>query len=176
MLPIKDDYAVRTLDFVEKLNKLDRYEDICSEICNELNWFGFTCVTCMTLPGPGENLEDNIQLNTRPTEYVDRYIDQNYVTRDPIVTDLKNNSRPYSWGDIKKKPLSKAEKEIINEAREFKVKDGLIIPIVTLSHSMSVFSPCGEDPILTKRARSALELIGMYSYQALKRSLIQQEQ
>lgn len=176
MLPIKDEYAVRTLDFVERLQKLEKYEDICLEISNELNWFGFDCLTCMTMPGPGENLEDTIHLNTRPTEYVERYIEQNYVARDPVVTELKNNRGPYSWGDIKKKKLSKVENDIIDEAREFQVKDGLIIPIVSLSNSMSVFSPCGEDPLLTVRARSAVELIGMYSFQALKRSLIQQDQ
>jgi LuxR family quorum sensing-dependent transcriptional regulator len=62
---------------------------------------------------------------------------------------------------------------ILDEAREFDVQDGLTIPIVTLSGSMSIFCPCGRDPNLTPRARAALEIIGVYSHHALKRALVQ---
>ncbi len=171
-----DHYAKRTLDFVERIGSLTDYDEICREIVEELEAFGFTSVTTMTLPGPGEEFADGMLLNTRPREYTDHYIEKNYVVRDPVVTELRHTVYPYSWSDVReRRDLSKEDSRIIDEGSEFDAREGLIIPIVTLSRSMSIFSPCGREPDLSQRARSAMEIIGIYSLQALKRSLIQRK-
>ena len=171
-----DQYAKRTLDFVERLQSLSNYDDICREIVTELKWFGFTYVTFWEVPGPGKDFLSGILYNNRPQEYVDRYLEKNYVLRDPVVTELRNTVDTYSWSDVRKRrELTKSETNIIDEAREFAVRDGLTVPIVKLSGSLSVFSPCGYEPDLSQRARSALEIIGIYSHEALKRSLIRSQ-
>lgn len=147
---------------------------MCSAISEELAWFGFTCVTSFMMPGPGEPFKKGVRYNTRPQDYIDRYEEKNYVLRDPIVTELRETVRPFSWSDIvQRRQLTRADKRIVEEAREFDVNDGLIVPIVTLSGSMSVFSPCGRDPDLSPGARRAVELISLYSHQALKRVLLE---
>lgn len=171
-----DQYATRTLDFVERLQSLKNYDDICREIVTELKWFGFTCVTILEMPGPGQDPFSGVLFNNRPQEYVDRYVEKNYFVRDPVAAELRNTVDSYSWSDIRKRrDLTKAETNIIDEAREFDVRDGLSVPIVTLSGSLSVFSPCGYEPDLSQRARSAVEIIGIYSYETLKRSLIRNQ-
>ncbi len=171
-----DKYSERTLDFVQRLQGLTQYDDICREIMAELKWFGFSCVTSFTIPGPGCQLKDSIWLNNRPAEYVERYAEKNYVIHDPVVKELRRTMRPYSWGDVREgRDLKKAERTIIDEGREFDAHDGLIIPIVSLSGSRALFSPCGRDPDLTPRARAALEIIGIYSHQALTRAILQRQ-
>lgn len=176
-MTVKSDvYGKRTLDFVERLQKLDKYEDICLEIQKELEWFGLTCVTAWAMPGPGRPPDDGMMLNTRPQEYIERYKKENYLVRDPLVTELRHSVHPYSWKDVReRRKLSRVEQKIIDEGRDFEVHDGLIIPIVTLSGSLSVFSPAGRNPDLSQRARSALEIIGIYSQQALKRALLRNQ-
>jgi LuxR family quorum sensing-dependent transcriptional regulator len=113
-------------------------------------------------------------MNTRPREYIERYIEKNYVVRDPVVTELRRTVNPYSWSDVRaRRDLSKSEKAILDEGREFAARDGLTIPIVSLSGSMSLFCPCGLEPNLSERARAALEIIGIYADQALKRAILQ---
>lgn len=168
-----DQYGKRALDFVERLQPLRSYEDIAREIMRELNWFGYAYVTDLSIPGPNDELQDGILLNSRPREYVERYVDQNYVMRDPIVTELRYTTDAYSWGDVRaRRALKKSDERIIDEAVEFGVREGLTIPIMSRSGAVSIFCPCGEDPDLTPRARSALEVIGIFSHQALQRALI----
>jgi LuxR family quorum sensing-dependent transcriptional regulator len=151
-------YIHRPLDFVQKVESLKTYEEICKAITDELAWFGFTCVTSFIMPGPGEPIKKGIQFNTRPQEYVEHYEDKNYVVRDPVVTELAHTVRPFSWSDVmKRRNLSRSDRRIIEEARDFDVNDGLIVPIVTLSGALSVFSPCGRDPDLSADARRAVE-------------------
>ena len=144
-----DPYARRTLDFVERLQSLSEYDDICREIVNEMEWFGFTNVTDLTIPGPADLLVDGIVMNTRPAEYVGRYVEQNYVVRDPVVRELRETVNTYSWSDVRRRrDLSKADVRIMDEAREFDVRDGLTVPIVTPGPGRSQFSaPAG--PIRT---------------------------
>jgi LuxR family quorum sensing-dependent transcriptional regulator len=171
-----DEYAKRTLDFVERLQQLTSYEDVCRHIAAELEWFGFSCVTSFQVPGPGCSLKDGILLNSRPQEYVDRYVENNYVMHDPVVKELRRNMNPYSWNDVREnRDLKKSERNIIDEAREFGARDGFIVPIVSLSGSVSLFCPWGLEPDLSPRARAALEIIGIYSHHALKRALVQKQ-
>lgn len=167
-------YAHRPFDFAEKIESLTDYDAICAAISEELAWFGFTCVTSFIMPGPGEPFKKGVHLNTRPQDYIDQYEEKNYVLRDPVVTELRETVRPFSWSDVlERRDLSRADKRIVEEAKEFDVNDGLIVPIVTLSGSTSVFSPCGRNPDLSPGARRAIELISLCSHQALKRVLLE---
>jgi LuxR family quorum sensing-dependent transcriptional regulator len=166
-----DEYSKRTLDFVQRLQRLTEYDEICAVIVKELEWFGLTHVTSIALAGPGR--DPSILMNNRPQEYVDHYLEKNYVVRDPVMTELRNTLNPYTWGDVRaRRDLSKAEKAIIDEAREFDARDGMVIPIATIAGSLSLFCPCGREPDLSERARAALEMIGIYSQHALKRAVI----
>lgn len=167
----RDPYGKRALDFVEKLRKSTDYEEMCRHIAAEMEWFGFSYVSTWSMPGPGDDPADCLLLNTRPKEYVDRYIEKNYMIRDPVVTELRTTLSPFTWSDLRnRRDLDKTEKAIINEALEFGADDGIVIPIVTPSGSVALFSPCGRQPNLSDRARAALELIGMYSFHSLKRA------
>lgn len=171
-----DEYSKRTLDFVQRLQRMTKYEDIRDVIVKELEWFGFSCVTVLAIPGPGCKFKDGILLNNRPSEYVERYAEKNYVIYDPCVKELRLNMNPYSWRDVREgRDLKKSERSIIDEARDFGANDGFIVPIVNLSGSVSLFCPWGHEPDLTPRARAALEVIGIYSHHALTRALVQKQ-
>jgi LuxR family quorum sensing-dependent transcriptional regulator len=166
-----DEYSKRTLDFVARLQRLTDYDEICNLIVKELEWFGLSYVTSIFLPGPGR--DPSLLINNRPQEYVDHYFEKDYVLRDPVVTELRNTLNPYTWGEVRaRRDLSKDENAIIDEAREFDARDGFVIPILTLSGSVSLFSACGREPNLSERARAALEIIGIYSHHAFKRAVI----
>jgi DNA-binding CsgD family transcriptional regulator len=171
-----DEYAKRALDFVQRLQRLTEYDHICQHITKELEWFGFTCVTSFSMPGPGEHAAAGVLLNNRPEEFISRYVEKNYIVQDPAVTELRRTVDPYSWGDIRKRRnLKKSEKIIMDEASEFGAREGFIIPIVKLSGSAALFCPCGERPDLSPRARAALEIIGIYSHHALERALVKKK-
>lgn len=170
----KDIYAERTLDFIERIQRLRSYDEICTHILKEMEWFGFSCVTSLSVPRAGQTLKDCLWMNNRPQDYIDRYSEKNYILHDPIVTEFRQTIYPYAWSDIRaKRDLKKTEKAIIDEAREWGARDGFTVPIVTRSGSMSGFCPCGFEPDLSPRARAALEVIAIYSHHALMRAVLQ---
>jgi len=163
----------RVFDFIDKIRVLEGdYEAVCDAVCNELAWYGLDYVTCADVPGPGRAPEDAVLLNTRPLPYVERYIEKNHTLRDPVVTELRHTVDPYTWADVlKRRRFSRRELDIVEEGRLFGFNDGLIIPIISGSGSLSIFSPCGLNPDLSPESRRAIELIGMYAQQAIRRAL-----
>jgi LuxR family quorum sensing-dependent transcriptional regulator len=163
-------YAEQAFDFIDRLNALSSPDQIAEAIGLEMKKFGFEYVTCWSLPPPGGNPIDGVMLNTRPIEYVQHYVENDYVAKDPVITALRSHTRPYSWSDVRtRERLSAKQKAIMDEARDFNVTDGLIVPIITISGSLSLFSPCGWSPDLTPGSRLAVEMMGIYTHQAIKR-------
>ena len=169
-----DQYGKRALDFIEDVQLLTQVSDICERISVELAWFGFTFVTVADMPGPGMDPHDGLLLNNRPADYNENYVRKNYIRKDPVLLALRRELQPFAWHDVRQQGLSHAQHRIIDEGREFGATDGLVIPISTLSGRTSIFSPCGRDPNLSPRARSAIEMIGIYSYQVLQRAMIRE--
>lgn len=168
-----DLYPERTFDFLDRLQRCTESAEIAAAIIKEMNDFGFECLTVWALPPPGHNPDDGVLLNTRPEEYIDRYVEQNYVERDPVIKYLRKATAPFSWGDVKERErLSRSDRLIIDEAREFQVHDGIVVPVITVSGSIALFSPCGEKPDLSDRARKAVEVMGIMTLQTLRRTTL----
>jgi LuxR family transcriptional regulator, quorum-sensing system regulator BjaR1 len=164
-----DEYSRRTFDFVARIQKLRDYKAIVRAIEIELEWYGLTAFTSLTSVGPDRPVTDAVLANTRPQEYILRYVQQNYVVRDPLVTELRRKVHIYSWNDLRNdRPLSKEQRFIIDEASEFGLRDGLTVPIATASGLIDIFSPCGEAPNLSERARQALDVVCTYAHKALQ--------
>jgi len=165
-----DEYGKRTFEFLDRIRTALTIEDVETVLLTELSWYGLTYSTLWDIPGPGETIDDTISINTRPAAYIEHYLAAQLIDKDPVVTELRRTLTPFSWKDVRdNRRLSKAESRIIDEAREFDSDDGLIVPIVSGNGMLAVFSPCGKNPDLTPAARSALEIIGMYTYHALQR-------
>jgi hypothetical protein len=49
-----DEYGKRALDFVQGIQGLTAYEDICRHIMKELEWYGFKHLTSFSIPRAGE--------------------------------------------------------------------------------------------------------------------------
>jgi LuxR family quorum sensing-dependent transcriptional regulator len=168
-----DEYARRAFDFVSRMQNATEYDEICAEITKELEWFGLTAFTSLHNVGPSRSMVDCLLANTRPEEYSLRYIAKNYIEVDPLVTELRRNVHMFSWDDVRaNRPLTKRDRWIIEEGREFGLTDGLTIPIPTASGTLDVFSPCGLDPNLSKRARQALDIICTFAHKALQLAVI----
>ena len=116
-----DLYGKRALDFVESLRHCADATSICDLLVEELAAFGLTHVTDWTLPGPGESVDKGVLLNTRPADdYVEHYVGQNLVVRDPVMTELRHTVDPYSWGDVRaRRSLTRNLLRIMDEAAEF---------------------------------------------------------
>lgn len=167
-------YQARTFAFLDKLRDCENSDAIGRAIVEEMSAFGFECVTCWTLPAPGHDPEEGIMLNTRPAAYIEHYAAQNYSETDPVLLHLRKTIRSFSWDEVRSSGICDAERRIIDEAREFSLLTGFIVPVLTRSGPPALFAPCGEAPDMTPEARNAVEIMGTMALQMLQRVLIEE--
>lgn len=162
---------LRVFTFIEKLRTLEGdLEGIQQAITDELRWYGLDYATCAELPSLGRVGEELILLNNRPMDYVRHYVEEEHALRDPIITELQYSVNPYTWEDVKeRRKLSKRQKDIVDEGSCFGFNNGMLVPIVSENGSIAIFSPCGWNPDLSPDSRLALEVIGTFAIQALRR-------
>lgn len=164
-----DHYAQRTFDFYERMALAESASEAADSLVAEFARLGFEFLTVWSVPPPGSPVK-GILLNTRPLEYVQRYVEHDYVMRDPVVTHIRTARRTFSWSDVRQaRRLTREEALIMDEAGEFGVSDGLTIPIFTARGTLGVVSPCGKAPDLSDRARSAATMIAIIGHQTLHR-------
>lgn len=162
----------RTFDFVERVKNCADVSEIASALSSEMSDLGFEYMTCFTMPAPGQSLLDGLIFNSRPQEFVRRYIEENTLLRDPVIKHLRKEAGAFSWTDVKERnALTKPEVRVFDEASDFHMKDGLIVPFITPSGTVALFSPCGEKPDLSPEARTAVEMMGVMALQAFRRAI-----
>lgn len=162
--------ANHAFDACQRLRQASSLGEARQILAREFEWLGYDRLTCAGAPVSGLNPSDTVLLNTRPEEYTQRYVEQGHAHADPVVTELRHTLSTYSWSDVRnRRSLTRQERDIIDEGREFNMYDGLVIPIVTTTGSLALVLPCGHKPDLSAPVRSAAELIGMTGYQTLKR-------
>ncbi len=171
----RDEYGKRTLEFVAAVQKATSSAEITHLVIGELAWYGLTFMTSWSMPHESATFLECFDANTRPASYVEHYVRDNLLWRDPVISAMRATLAPLTWADVMRDfSLSKAERGTILEAKDFGATDGLTIPVLGENGAVGVFSPCGWKPDLSPRARSALELVGLYAHQALQRQAMKE--
>lgn len=156
------------LEFVERVRPLTDIAEVGRELQMFIVKLGFDNVCCMKVPEVGEVAADQILVNTNPAGWAERYLEKNYVKRDPMVVELFKTVDPYAWSDVlERRELIKQDKRIVDEASEFKMNDGLIVPIFTPEGYTGLVSVTAQAPELSDDIRSALSLACVFAHNKL---------
>ena len=104
--------------------------------CSNTSWkeTGLTNVVCLKVPNASETLNSTIYFNTRPEAWTQHYIEANHIFHDPMVRELYKTYDPYSWTDVlKRRELEPDDQRIVEEAGEFGMKEGFVVPVYQLN-------------------------------------------
>lgn len=102
----------------------------------------YLAYAAVTFPKPkGSDLP--IYASNYPQEWVQHYIDNNYINKDPVVLHAIRDISPVDWVGIDKK--TGLNKRIFGEAREFGITEtGLSIAVRSFRGEVAVLTVCGD--------------------------------
>jgi LuxR family transcriptional regulator, quorum-sensing system regulator BjaR1 len=166
----REDFGNRVLDFVDEIRDAVDHAEICRRMSLEVARIGYCYVSVWDFPRPGQSYTSGVLFNSRPPEYCERYEERHYAAIDPLIRAVRRTLAPVVWSDIPKGEISKEAKLLFHDARDTGANNGIVVPIVSASGSISIFSASGYKPDVSPRARSAVEIVGIYSRQLLQRT------
>lgn len=138
----------RTLEFIDQLRHAGTAAAICEKLLGITSGFGLTALMAGTVPNPGTptaRQKDHVLLCDWPLEWLERYVARNYVDHDPVVSHMKQLQAPFQWRDASQRmAIDKCGGEVMGDAGEFKLRDGLAFPLITLEGQIVMVSLGGE--------------------------------
>jgi LuxR family quorum sensing-dependent transcriptional regulator len=138
---------------------------LADEIARSTRYFGLDHFIIAGVPAPFKKIDPYVLAHNWPRGWFDRYTIENYVHCDPVIRKLRSTVRPVIWTDAPYDPsLEKSAHSVMMEAREFKLNNGLSVPIYTQSGDQAAVSFGGARLDLSEEAKGALHLIAIYAH------------
>src|ERR1700679_4210222 len=151
-----DSVSARAMGGVDRLEHIPSAEAVWSNFMAYAAHFGFECGAMADMPAPHQNLRTTTLSWSWPEEWRERYLAQDYVSADPTVFALQFTLNPYSWKEaIAFQECSKSQCRIFDEAADFSMRDGLVIPITGIQTGaalITVTRPATGLPRIQRRA------------------------
>lgn len=127
--------------------------------------YGFTTVSMCQLINPALINIDKppVFITDWPTEWREHWWANNYMQHDPIIQFLLKSRKPFTW-QTAYQYASKFGKQILNESRDFKFKDGIAFPITTGVGPMGCVSLGADEVPFDPQIIAMIEIVSIHCF------------
>ncbi|MCL4768399.1 MAG: autoinducer binding domain-containing protein [Hyphomicrobiaceae bacterium] len=162
-----DPLADFALDFVDEVTASRDEPSIRDLLLRHCARLGFEFVIVCDLPLPGQTFA--VQSCNWPQPLLDRYRERLHA-HDPIARHAGRSIEPFVWSEVHwDRSRNSPEQRVIDEAAEFRLDDGFVVPIVGVEGEQSCLSLAGRRSRLQDGDRRALHLMCLYAHHAIRR-------
>ena len=127
--------------------------------------YGFSSYMLATFTGPGSLNAPYVLSSGWNPEWLRRYLKKNYVLHDPVVARATRSVDPFVWGETRADhDATPTGLRILDEARAFKMNDGVLIPLHGPRGLIGSLAFAGDRADVTPADLKALQLAGLCAY------------
>jgi LuxR family transcriptional regulator, quorum-sensing system regulator BjaR1 len=160
----------QTYEVINKLNRAITPQDICEGLTSFTSRYGLTSMMACTIPSPHNRTKDvqsqHLLVPTFPRGWMERYMDEGYVQVDPVIHRLEREMSPFLWSETApfiREEYNGATRKMFGEAGEFKLRNGVAVPMVTLDGAIAAVSLGGEFVDVPATARGMIAMISTFA-------------
>ena len=157
------------LDGLEDLESPDQLRDaLRTQIAGfGLDFFAYHVVR------PASGPRQRFVVSNYPDRWLDHYIDNDYINVDGVLAAAVTTNESISWRDLKPK-LSAAQRRIFDEAGEFKITQGVTIPVHGYGGSLATLTVGSDQTDVSfdevwRVCRNALRLTAFHTHEVASR-------
>lgn len=158
------------LKSITQIDEVDEPSRAVDVFLSSIRRFGFDHALVTGLPSSRDpNWSESILCHGWPTEWYDRYIEQEHFPFDPCAERCRHEGSPFSWSELAHERLTPRSKVVMDEASEFGMNDGFCVPIHVPMQPPAVVTIAGEKPEFGTAAIVLLEALSHHLFRALSR-------
>lgn len=162
--------------FAEFCEEASSVEEVAARFMSEVRKLGFSHSACASHVDPLRPPSGAVMMLDYPREWLERFSVRGYALRDPVFVTAHRQALPFQWSNARfRQPLAADQIQILNEAAEVGLGDGITIPIhspnaLPASCSLAI-GPDGVDPL---RVRDA-HWYAVFAHELARRILLRLE-
>jgi len=158
--------------FLDGLEELDNPEQLRSALGAQMSEYGLDFFAYHVVR-PAAGPRQRFVVSNYPERWLEHYIDNDYINVDAVLAAAVSTNASISWRDLKPR-LSPAQRQIFDEAGEFKIRQGITIPVHGHGGSLATLTVGSDQPDIVfdnvwREARHALRLTAFHTHEAASR-------
>ncbi|MBD1546780.1 LuxR family transcriptional regulator [Roseibium aggregatum] len=162
---MQNESLYKAFAFAEKVSGRSNVESATADLSDLAGDYGLSSFALATFSGPGSMTAPYILSSGWDPEWENRYLGKNYVLHDPVIARARRSARPFVWADTRNDhDVTPKGLRILDEARAFKMNDGVLIPVHGPRGMIGSLTFGGDRVDLAPDDFRALHLAGMCAY------------
>jgi DNA-binding CsgD family transcriptional regulator len=163
-------------EFAELCDRAKAVGEVAAIFMREVRALGFTHAACASHVDPLKPPPGAVVMVDYPQAWLERFSANNYARRDPVFLTARRQALPFQWSDRRfRRTLGHDQIEILNEAAEIGLGDGVTIPIhapdaLPASCSLAIGAD-GVDPLNVRQAH----WYAVYAHESARRLLVKRQ-
>jgi LuxR family transcriptional regulator, quorum-sensing system regulator BjaR1 len=163
---VTDQYwAVRALDFVTALEAASTCDGVLKLFREEIAQVGFHSLLMTIVNDRERDFSRRVIPRFWHPEWVTMYESEQMTDDDPVRRKLSRSTKPFLWTEAQYDPWRESRaKEVMERATDFRMKQGLCVPIYHHGGLAAAINIAGEKPDLGRGVRKALHVMSLSTY------------
>ncbi|MEJ1968061.1 MAG: LuxR family transcriptional regulator [Rhizomicrobium sp.] len=155
-------------EFIEQVDQQTDIPSLVKLFQDMIAKYGMDCFMMGDPSLPKVQRGDRLWAATWPEEWLNHWLSHNYISVDPVINQLLARNEPIRWSEALG-ANDDAGARIFDEATEFKMKDGLALPIYSRDGFVVGITMGTEHYELGKQDEACLHLASIYFHAKLER-------
>lgn len=155
-----------TYSLTEAIRGCRTTDEVCRCLLKVLEQYGATNLLAGTIPPPNSSPREQVShvlLDGWPKEWSHRYFSLGYLYRDPAIRLVQRKCPQFPWHEIGELcSVCPVGRRILNEAGEFRLREGITFSFPTLKAGTFGFSVAAEKLELAESDRFTLQFVAAY--------------
>jgi Autoinducer binding domain len=156
-----------TLDTLHAIEQSGTAAEVKEIFRRTIDRYGFTFFLCAAPPPDLNEIEatgDHVLMDAWPEEWHRRYAEKRYFLNDAMLAESCRTSDPFTWHTaMSRAPLTPAAERIMDEAADFGMCEGFVVPVYGVGGQVHVVTMTGREPRIDARGRFELHMISIYA-------------
>jgi LuxR family quorum sensing-dependent transcriptional regulator len=159
---------VEVQQFITELSQIRDTRSFATAFELLVNKFGFKFFVVSGIPDEYTSIEEMLVAHNLPETWVSEYINNNYVSNDPIVAKCMRSREPFFWRQAIDTTTSVESINIIKRAEGYGLTNGVCVPIHNINGFEAGVSLSGSETPLPKNQFQYLYLASIMAFNTLR--------
>lgn len=124
--------------FIGRLEGTPDLESIYAALNDAIQYLGFTGFAYVIMRAP-EGAQDEFWVSTLKTAWIEHYLNNSFENIDPVILKAASTVLPFRWDNVGLK-ISGKHKQVLLDASEFGMSNGITIPMRGPGQCYAIFS------------------------------------
>jgi LuxR family transcriptional regulator, quorum-sensing system regulator BjaR1 len=158
-------WAVRALDFISTLDTASTGDGVLKLFREEIARAGFHSLLMTIVNDRERDFSRRVIARFWDPEWVTMYDSEQMTDDDPVRRKLVRATRPFLWSEAQYDPWREPRaKNIMDRAAEFRMRQGLCVPIHHHGGLAAAVNISGDKPDLGRGVRKAMHVMALSTY------------